>query len=167
MKNIIGTLLLLVLLCASSFAADITAMGGKWGIGMIGSTPSLRMNLTDNFSADLGLGYVAAPSNLSGAPGIINSLLFLNFASQNVGSGGMNAIGWGLLGRYTSNAGNVSNNSASSVGLTYGFETLVNPRIGLGALIVPVSYANTVTGALNTSTWSFFNEASIVAHIYM
>lgn len=161
------SLLFVILFCSSVWAADISSMGGKWGIGAIGSTPTLRINITDSFSADLGVAYVPAPSTSSGAPGIINSLLFLNLGTESVGAGGMNTIGWGLLSRFTANRGYVSGDSAMSVGLTYGFETLVNPRIGLGAIIVPVSYASTTIGTTNTSNLSFFNEANIVAHIYL
>src|SRR3989339_236394 len=117
MKNLfVGLFLLIILFCSSVLAADISSMGGKWGIGAVGTTPTLKINFTDSVSLDMGLGYVAAPSNLTGAPGIVNTLLFLNLATEQVGSGGMNMIGWGFLGRYTANAGNVNGDSSMSVG---------------------------------------------------
>jgi len=161
-------IVLSIMLVSLSFAADIDRMGGRWGLGLFGTTPTVRINFTDSVSTQLGVGYQAPNSNAVGSPpGVFNGLLLLSFKGPTLGEGGKNAMTWGILGRTSSNVGNVSGNTSTDVGLTIGFETLINPNFVVGVTLIPVQNRSSVTGGVSSNSWDFLNEAQITGHILL
>ena len=169
-KTLIGAIAVSVMLVSSVFAADVDTMGGKWGVGLFGTTPTVRINFTDVFSTQIGVAYQTPGSNTTGSrPGQVSTLLLLSFKNHTFGEGGKIAMNWGILGRYSSNNGFVSGNTSTDIGITMGAETLVNPNFIVGLTIIPIIYSSNVTGggATSNNNWGFFNEAVVTGHIMM
>ena len=169
-KIIIGVLTVSIMMISSAFAADIDKLAGKVGVGAFGTIPTVRLNFTDIFSAQLGLGYQTPSSNAIGSrPDTVNSLLLLSFKTATLGEGGKNAMTWGILGRYTSNVDFTSGNTSSKIGLTLGYETLVNPSFIVGITLIPVQYVSNVWGGgtVSGNNWGFLNEAVVTGHILL
>ncbi|OGC24882.1 hypothetical protein A2291_01930 [candidate division WOR-1 bacterium RIFOXYB2_FULL_42_35] len=88
-KAFIGIVVFSIVLVSSTFAADIDQMSGKWGVGLFGTTPTVRMNFTDTVSTQIGLGYQSPDSNAAGSPpGIVNELFLVSFKAMTLGEGG-------------------------------------------------------------------------------
>ena len=167
-KIFIGVLAASVLLVSSVFAADIDKMGGRWGVGVFGDTPTVRINFTDIVSTQIGVGYQTPSSNAVGTrPDVFNGLILLSFKTATLGEGGKNALSWGILGRYTSNVGFVSGNTQSRLGITLGYEALVNPNFIVGVTVIPAQYVSNVWGGgtISGNNWGFLNEAVVTGHV--
>lgn len=169
-KTFIAVLVLSLMIVSSAFAADVDKMGNRWGIGLFGTTPTVRINFSESVSTQIGVGYEAPNSNAVGSPpGILNALLLLSFKGSTTGVGGKNALTWGILGRHSSNASFVSGNSSTNFGITMGYETLINPNFIVGLTIIPAQYTSNVTngGATSSNNWGILNEAQITGHILL
>lgn len=170
LKTFIGAIVLSMVLVSSVLAANIDQMAGKWGIGLFGSTPTVRINITDVVSTQIGFGYQSPSSSTVGSrPARMDTLFLLSFKNRTLGEGGKNAMTWGILGRYSSNVGFVSDNTSSDVSITMGFETLINPNFIVGLTIIPAQYSSNVTGggATSNNNWGFLNEAVVTGHILL
>lgn len=159
-----GALLSVFLVSSALAAEDINMMGGRWGLGLFGTTPTLRVNFMDNFAAQLGVDYVGPSSNNSGAPAVMNDLLWLSFKGPSMG---MNAMNWGILMRYNGNLANNAQDNSVNFGLTWGFETLVNPNLVAGFALIPVQYTSTTNSGFNTTSIAVLNEAQVYGHLVM
>lgn len=163
MKKILSIALVMTLLISSAAFAAKSATGnvGKIGYGMLGTTPTLRFNINDGLSGQVGLNYVTCST--AGAAG---QLTILGEMAWDVMTIGQNTATSGVLLNYVSNAGNASNVNSTTVSWALGVETNLNPNLTVGLLVFPISYTSVSAGA--TTTWmSFLNTATLTGHIYL
>jgi|GEM_PF-4364358 len=144
-KILLLTLALSVIISSAVIAAPAKGMP-FWGVGMYQTTPTVRLNLTDSISSQIGVRY-ATPAGVT---------TYLVTGNMKISKIGQNNVVAGLAYWITPVT------TASVLDLTIGIETMLNSNVSVGLLIEPLSFTS-----LGGTTTTVLSNAVLTATLYL